>query len=141
MTSTTIKAKWVGQDAEPKTLGERIKYVAIDQNGKELALGKGGFSPARLVLMGLAGCTGMDVVSILDKKKQAITNIEIEIIAHQPDKYPKPYETIELKFIVTGNDIDPDAVARAIELSESRYCIVAQTLKTPVDIKTSYKVQ
>lgn len=140
MGTTTIKARWIGQQAEPKNLAERLQYVAIDPGGHELVLGKEGFRPAQLVLMGLAGCTGMDVVSILDKKRQDLTEIEIEIIGHQPDNYPKPYETIEVKFTVKGNNINPDDVARAISLSESKYCIVSQTLQTEVEVKSSFEV-
>jgi putative redox protein len=63
------------------------------------------------------------------------------VIAHQPDDYPKPYHKIQLHFIVKGENLDPDAVERAIQLSEDKYCVVGQTLKTNVDIKTSFKIE
>jgi putative redox protein len=93
------------------------------------------------MLLGLAGCTGMDVVSILEKKRQKISDIEIMVIGHQPDQYPKPYHKIQLHFVVKGEDLDPQAVERAIQLSEEKYCVVGQTLQTEVEIKTSFRIE
>ena len=93
------------------------------------------------MLLGLAGCTGMDVVSILQKKRQKISDVEVLVIGHQPDDYPKPYHKIQLHFIVRGEDLDADAVERAIQLSDDKYCVVGQTLKMNVDIKTSFKIE
>ena len=97
--------------------------------------------PKALLLSGLAGCTGMDVVSILQKKRQKISDIEVMVIGHQPDEYPKPYLKIQLHFLVRGEDLDPKAVERAIQLSEEKYCVVGQTLQTNVEIKTSFRVE
>jgi putative redox protein len=83
----------------------------------------------------------MDVVSILQKKRLTVTDVEVQITAHQPDDYPKPYHTIEVKYIVKGNNIDPEAVERAIALSVEKYCIVSQTLQREVELKTSFEVE
>ena len=93
------------------------------------------------MLIGLAGCTGMDVVSILQKKRQQISDVEVMVIGHQPDDYPKPYHKIQLHFIVKGQNLDPQAVERAIQLSHDKYCVVGQTLQMPVEIKTSFKIE
>jgi len=63
------------------------------------------------------------------------------VIGHQPDEYPKPYHKIQLHFIVKGEDLDPKAVERAINLSEEKYCVVGQSLKSNVEIKTSFKIE
>jgi putative redox protein len=104
-------------------------------------MGGDNISPSQMLLLGLAGCTGMDVVSILQKKRQAVRDVQVQIAAHQPDEYPRPYHTIEIKYIVRGDNIDPKAVERAIALSEEKYCIVSQTLQREVEIKTSFEVE
>jgi putative redox protein len=122
--------------------GEALNYVGIDSRGNKIAMGgQGNMSPAQMVLLGLAGCMGMDVVNILQKKKQQISDVQVRVIAQQPDDYPKPYQAIEVAFTVKGDQIDPTAVARAIELSEEKYCVVGQTLQSQVQITTSFTVE
>jgi putative redox protein len=135
MATRQVSAKWTGED---------LDFVGIDTRNNQVKMsGKDGLAspPSQLMLLGLAGCTGMDVVSILQKKRQKISDVEVMVIAHQPDDYPKPYHTIQLHFIVKGENLDPDAVERAIQLSEDKYCVVGQTLKTNVDIKTTFKIE
>ncbi len=135
MGTVQISAKWTG---------EALEYIGTDTRGNEVAMsGKEGSNspPSQLMLIGLAGCTGMDVVSILQKKRQAISDVEVMVIGHQPDQYPKPYHKIQLHFIVKGKDLDPQAVERAIELSHDKYCVVSQSLQMNVDVKTSYKIE
>ena len=74
------------------------------------------------MLMGAAGCMGMDVVSVLKKKRQAVTSVAVQVTGHQPDDYPKPFQVVELAFTVKGENIKPAAVERAIELSRNIYC-------------------
>ena len=132
MSTTKVSARWTG---------EELKFIGTDGGGHQINLSKDEFRPAQLLLLGLAGCTGMDVVSILQKKRQKITSLEIQITGQQPDDYPKPFQVINVHFIVKGENIDPDAVGRAIGLSESKYCIVSQTLQHSPEIKTSYSVE
>jgi putative redox protein len=82
----------------------------------------------------------MDVISILRKKRQEVSGLEIKIRAEKADEHPKVYTHIWVTYIVRGNGIDPDAVARAIELSMTRYCPVAGMLKQVVPIETSYEI-
>ena len=135
MSTKQVTAKWTGED---------LDFVGIDTRNNQVKMsGHNGpdSPPSQLMLLGLAGCTGMDVVSILQKKRQKITDVEVMVIGHQPDEYPKPYHKIQLHFIVKGEDIDATAVERAIKLSEEKYCVVGQSLKTNVEIKTSFKIE
>ncbi len=132
MGTTNATARWTG---------EKLYFTGIDQKGNEIALGGRNISPSHLVLLGLAGCTGMDVVSILQKKRQDIVDVEVQVTGYNSDEYPKPYTDIDVKYIIKGNNLDPKAVERAIFLSESKYCIVSQSLMEPVKINTSYEIQ
>jgi putative redox protein len=81
-----------------------------------------GFRPMELLLAGLAGCTGMDVISILRKKRQEVTGYEVHVTGVRAEVHPMVFVEITVEHIVTGHRIQPEAVARAIELSEERYC-------------------
>ncbi len=99
-----------------------------------------GFRPSELLLYSIAGCTGVDIVRILEKQKQVITAIDIELSAEQPSDYPKPFKQIDVKYTVRGKNLDPQKVARAIELSEQKYCTVGLTIQQKTPMKSSYKV-
>lgn len=131
MASTKISARWTG---------EALDFVGFDSRNNEILMGKKTVSPTKMLLMGLAGCMGMDVLSILQKKKQPVTAVTVDVIGHVPDEYPKAYHTVELSFNVQGPQVDPKAVARSIELSTMKYCIVGQTLKGNVDLQTSFNI-
>ncbi|MEN6481944.1 MAG: OsmC family protein [Anaerolineaceae bacterium] len=81
-----------------------------------------GFRPMELLLVGLAGCTGMDVISILSKKRQNVSNFEVLVHADRATEHPKVFTEIMIEYIVSGKDIDPVAVERAVQLSEEKYC-------------------
>ncbi len=99
-----------------------------------------GFRPMELLLTALAGCTAMDVISILKKKKQDVTGLEVETEGVVVDEYPRVYSHITILYRVTGHAVDPVAVARAIELSETRYCSVSGMLKAKAEITTRYEI-
>lgn len=96
-----------------------------------------GFRPMELILTGLAGCTAMDVVSILKKKKQDISAFEVKVYADQADDHPKIFKKISIEYIVSGHNVDPVAVDRAIELSSKKYCPAQAMLGEIVPIETS----
>jgi len=96
--------------------------------------------PMELLLFGIGGCSGMDVVSILRKKRQDITGLEINIKGEQADTYPKKFTEIDLEFVVKGKNISEDAVKRSIELSVNKYCSVKATLEGSATIRSSYKI-
>ena len=99
-----------------------------------------GSSPQTLMLVSLAGCTAMDVVSILRKKRQQLTGLEVRVKAERADEHPKVYTHIWVTYLVTGQEIDPAAVTRAIELSMTKYCPVAGLLKQVVPIETDFEI-
>jgi putative redox protein len=94
-----------------------------------------------LLLVGLAGCTAMDVISILEKKQQRVTAFEVHAHAERAAEHPKVFTSIHLTYILTGAGIDPDAVARAIELSETRYCPAQSMLVKAAPITHSYDIR
>lgn len=85
--------------------------------GKDL-----GFKPLQLFAIGLAGCTGMDVISILRKKRQDVTGFEVSTEIQLAHEHPKVFTKIVIHYKVIGKNIDKDAVERAVDLSENKYC-------------------
>jgi putative redox protein len=81
-----------------------------------------GFRPMELLLVGLAGCTGMDVISILRKKRQQVTAYAVHVEGIRAEDHPMMFVEITVEHLVTGHHLQPEAVARAIALSEERYC-------------------
>jgi putative redox protein len=87
-----------------------------------------GFRPMEMLLVGLAGCTGMDVISILRKKRQLVTDYEVRVEGLRAENHPMVFTDITIEHVLTGYDLHPEAVARAIRLSEERYCGVGAML-------------
>jgi putative redox protein len=125
------------------------QFVGWDSHGHGLVMdavagfkGEGtGPRPVELVLYGLAGCTAMDVVSVLEKKRMPAEHLEIVVEGVQrEDGYPHYYERIDLHYVVVGKGITPEAVARAIELSEQKYCSVKGMFGPQVTVTTSFEV-
>lgn len=137
-TRTVKKMKWTGGlKFEGTTVyGKKI----ITDSSKETGGDEDGFSPSELVLFGLAGCTGIDVLLIMQKQKQKIESMEIELVAHQNEDYPRPFHTVEVKFIVKGDNVDERKLSQAIELSQNKYCVVSQTLKNEVKVTSGYEI-
>ena len=99
-----------------------------------------GYRPLELLAIGLAGCTAMDVISILRKKKQDVTAFETEARVTQGSEHPKVFNRITLTFRVTGHNVNPRAVARAIELSETKYCPASAMLGQTAEIVTQHEI-
>jgi putative redox protein len=97
-------------------------------------------SPMELLLISLGGCTGADVVGILEKKRQRVTGYEIEVRGERRAEHPRIYTHIEVVHTVRGYNVDPKAVAHAIELSETKYCSVSAMLKAAAEITTRYEI-
>jgi putative redox protein len=97
-------------------------------------------SPMELLLLALGSCTGVDVVSILRKKRQLVTDYRVEVRGERRDEYPRSYKRMEVHHIVTGRNISERSVAQAIELSEQKYCSVAATLRPTVEIVSSFEI-
>jgi putative redox protein len=115
-------------------------YVA-DLDAEEHVGGAGlGAQPKPLLLMSLAGCTAMDVISILRKKRQEVTALEVDVTGDAAEDYPKVFKHIRVRYVITGKGVDPAAVQRAIDLSVERYCPVINMLKHVVPIEFSFDI-
>jgi putative redox protein len=99
-----------------------------------------GFKPSELLLAAVGGCTGVDVVDILRKKRQHFTALRITVTGRQQEDYPHAFKEIDIHYEVRGYGVSDQAVQRAIELSEEKYCSVAATVRGVADIHTSYTV-
>lgn len=107
----------------------------------EHAGGQGaGFVPMELLLVGLAGCTGMDVISILRKKRQQVTGYEVRVRGERAEDHPMVYTDITVEHVITGHDVSPEAVARAIELSEAKYCGAGAMLGKTAKLVHTFRV-
>ena len=93
-----------------------------------------------LLLVGFGGCSGMDVISILRKKRQPVTGLEITIKGEKADSFPKIYTTVHIEYIVKGKGVEKEAVERAIALSLDKYCSVGATLAKAGTITHSYRI-
>lgn len=129
-------------------LVEGMQFVAESGSGHAIVLdsdpsvgGKNtGPRPMELVLMGLAGCTAMDVISILRKKRQPVEGLEVNVQAERAESHPKVYTKIHVEYVVYG-DVDEKAAQHAIELSEGKYCSVAAMLRKTAEITWSYRIE
>ncbi len=89
---------------------------------KEVGGNDDGFLPMELFAIGLAGCTAMDVISILKKMRQEVTSFEVKVHANRVDQHPKIFSDMLIEYILSGENLDPQAVEKAVTLSEERYC-------------------
>ena len=122
---------------------DRLRFDVTTGSGHTIVLDSGegdtGARPAELVGVSLAGCTAMDVISILRKKRQAVTHYEVQVSGVQGDEHPNAFSRFDVVHVVEGEGIDPEAVRRAIELSATKYCAVSSTLATgQVEIRHAY---
>lgn len=97
-------------------------------------------SPMELLLVALGGCTGADVVAILEKKRQRVTGYEIEVRAERRAEHPRIYTRIEVVHRVRGHAIDQKAVQHAVELSETKYCSVSAMLGVSAQLSMRYEI-
>ena len=121
-----IKAKWI----------DGFRFDATDTDGREMRMdasagagGQGdGFRPAELPLMGLAGCTGIDTVEILEKMRQEVTGLTVTVRSKKREGVPPGYDGIHVEYEVTGRGLSEEKVERAVRLSEEKYCTVGHVL-------------
>lgn len=100
-----------------------------------------GIKPIELLILGLAGCTAMDVISILRKKRLDVTDFEVRVVkVERAADHPRIYTLIVLEYIVTGRGIDRESVERAVELSEGKYCAANAMLKQAALIETQITI-
>jgi len=97
-------------------------------------------NPVEMLLVAVAGCTAADVVSILEKKRQDVTDYRVEVTGTRADEHPRKFETFHLHHIVHGRNVSEDAVRHAVELSDTKYCSVAATVRPTATITTSFEI-
>ncbi len=134
----TIKTTWQGGLKFEGTgvFGNKV----VTDGAKKVGGNEEGAKPTELLLFGVAGCTGMDVLKMLEKMRQKVTHFELEVTGRQPDEYPKPFEVIEIKYIFRGEDLDHKKLEQAITLSQEKYCAVSLTAAMECKVVTSYEI-
>lgn len=118
-----INVRWDGE----------LDFEAANEDGVTMRMGAASsavpaFRPAALVLVALAGCTGMDAISIMRKKRIEVGSYAIEVVGQQREEHPRLFTSIVVTHVVKGSAIEDKAVARSIELSSRKYCAVGATL-------------
>lgn len=129
------KVKWCGD----------LTFLGTSDSGHQVVMdgNKGAHapSPMEMVLMSVASCSSVDVVSILQKARQAVRDCEVEVTAERADSVPAVFTKIHLHFVVSGEDVAESHVERAVKLSADKYCSVSIMLGASVEITHSYSVQ
>ena len=129
---------------EEKRVSLRLSELEHTYVGKtsygELLVGEYGYKPMELLLLALAGCSGVDGSHILKKKRQEVKDIQIEVVGIRREEHPRIYERIQVKYKVYGKDIKEKAVEEAIRLSVEKYCSVYAMLKESANIEVSFEV-
>lgn len=126
--------------------GEGFKFIGTADSGGEVELVSSideenvALTPMELVGISLAGCTAIDVLSILKKKRQEVKDFEVKVHVKRAEDYPRVWTWAQVEYLVTGNNIDSKAVERAINLSSEKYCSVQNMLNKAVDIELTYKI-
>ena len=122
-------------------VGEADSGHAIVMDGTPDVGGRDtGLRPMELLLIGLGGCSGMDVVSILKKKKQIISDFEITVQGQKAEDHPKKFTGIHIEFVIKGKNISEEAVKKAVQLSMDKYCSVKATLEGSAKIDYTYTI-
>ena len=133
----TARVAWKGAGLEfSATLGSGYAFDMGSPAGPVMG------SPMELLLAGVAGCTAVDVVHILRKQRQAIKGVEVMISGVRAADHPQVYTHVTLEYVVQGRNVDPEAVARAIELSETRYCSASAMFRQAgVTFDTTHRIE
>src|SRR6266550_4240609 len=120
-------------------------FIALTPTGHALTLDtahdrSSAPTPMELLLVALGSCTAVDVISILQKKREQVTDYRVEVRGERREDHPRSFKRMEVRHIVTGKNVSARSVAQAIELSESKYCSVAATLRPTAEIVSSYEI-
>jgi len=124
------------------TWKHNLAFTGTANSGFTIPLGAGapagegeGTSPMELLGISLAGCTAMDVIDILRKKRQDVTGFEVRVHGDRAAEHPRVYTHMTVEYVVTGRHIEQAAVERAVDLSVTKYCSVQAMLKKAVEIE------
>jgi putative redox protein len=131
---TEINASWKGD----------LIFIGENKDGGTVQMGtldgKPGVGPMQLLLAGLAGCTGMDIVSILKKKRADLTDFKVKVRGKRAETYPMIWTDIEVTYFLWGEGLKPKDVEQAIQLSEEKYCSVGIMLEKAARIHSEYRI-
>lgn len=129
-----VRVKWV----------ESRQFIGIDSTNHSVVMSSPddgiGMKPSDLLLVSLAGCTAYDVVSILEKKRQKLTGLEVRVTGEQDEESPWPFRKIHLHYTFRGKGLKEKAVQDAIELSEEKYCSVSATVRGVAEVTFDYTI-
>ncbi len=132
------RVKWVEQVS---FLGESESGHAVLMDGAPAAGGRNlGPRPMEMLLLGAGGCTSFDVIAILKKSRQAVTDCYVELEAERAETDPKIFTKIHMHFVVKGRDIKPEAVEKAIKLSAEKYCSASIMLGAMATVTHDFEV-
>jgi putative redox protein len=124
-----------------KFSGKSLFGHTLTTDGSKKAGGnEEGYQPLELLMFGLAGCTGIDVILIAEKMKVKINDLKINISADQREEHPRAFTRAHIEYVVTGENVDPKKLERIIDLSEQKYCSASATLSGVTKITHSYKI-
>lgn len=139
-----IALQWAGEDSTMfitrDSFGHMVVAGSWPKDGEEGWVEWKGVKPSDMLVMALVSCSGYDVVTILRRQRQELTDLRITADAHQASEPPYQFTDIHLHYVVTGRDLDPAKVERAIKLSEEKYCSVAATIRGVAKITNSFEV-
>lgn len=139
-----IALQWAGEDSTMfitrDSFGHMVVAGSWPKDGEEGWVEWKGVKPSDMLVMALVSCSGYDVVTILRRQRQELTDLHITADAHQASEPPYQFTDIHLHYVVTGRDLDPAKVERAIKLSEEKYCSVAATIRGVTKITNSFEV-
>lgn len=137
-------ARWVGDlRFDVETGNTKTGNVETGAGQHRLPLdgdGQAGPSPMDLLVAGLAGCTGMDVVATLRKMRQDVAGLEVAVHGTRQEEHPRVYREIHVEYVISGRHVREAAVRRAIALSETKYCGVGATLAQTATITTAFRI-
>lgn len=123
---------------------EEKTFLGVDAYGHATLLSPGegpGVSPMQLLLLGVGGCTAIDMVDILRKGRQPLEDLEIQITGVRAEEYPKPWSAIHIHYIFYGAGLDPQKVERAVELSVEKYCGAHATVAGVAKMSHDYEIR
>jgi putative redox protein len=123
-------------------------FVGTDHMGTSIAIGYDresdpegkAINPSDMMLLSAASCSAYDVVQILEKARQPLENLKVDVSAEQSQESPYPYVALHFNYIIQG-DVDPDKIERAMQLSEEKYCSVLATLKPGLKFTSEYTLK
>ncbi|MFO7631618.1 MAG: OsmC family protein [Caldilinea sp.] len=131
---TTTRVKWI----------EGKSFLGVGENGRSAVMSPNdgpGVSPMQMLLLGLGGCTAIDIVDILEKQRQPLEDIELAISGERGEDWPKPWTRIHIHYTLVGAELDLHKVERAIDLSVNKYCGAHATLAGVAEITHDFEIR